>query len=69
MAELAYVGKIVPIPSMSDGLPYQHPGKKKKTRWFDYLAHLSFFLLDFTTPQPTGLTGLKMGTFIHIIIN
>jgi hypothetical protein len=32
MAELAYVGKMSPIPSMSDGLPYQHPGKKKKKK-------------------------------------
>jgi hypothetical protein len=27
LAELAFVGKISPIPSLSDGLPYQHDGK------------------------------------------
>lgn len=26
IVEISYVGKISPIPSMSDGLPYQHEG-------------------------------------------
>lgn len=28
LVELSFVGKIAPIPSMSDGLPYQHAGNK-----------------------------------------
>lgn len=29
LVELSFIGKISPIPSISDGLPYQHSGKSR----------------------------------------